>query len=386
MNSIPLSLYIHLPWCIRKCPYCDFNSHQLRSSIPETEYVDALIADLKQDLKLLSTPRSLGSIFFGGGTPSLFSAASIDRLLTEIAKLIQFDSQIEITLEANPGAVEQERFKGYRQAGVNRLSLGVQSFSDKHLKLLGRIHDASAASKAYDTALRAGFNNINIDLMYGLPDQTVADALADLTTAIDLAPSHLSWYQLTLEPNTVFSKFPPTLPDENILEEQELVGKILLADNGFRQYEVSAYCQTKHECQHNLNYWLFGDYLGIGAGAHSKLTDHRTLSVTRINKLRQPKDYLSVEKPFIAEQKVICPTELTFEFMLNALRLNQTIPINLFEERTGNKFDTIIPTLIKAKEREFIDYDEEKFTVTSLGRQFLNDLTAMFLPDSKNQN
>lgn len=380
-SPIPLSLYIHFPWCIRKCPYCDFNSHQAHTAIPEEEYINALIADLRQDIAQLKTPRPLRSIFMGGGTPSLFSGESIARLLLALSDLLPFEPTIEITLEANPSTVEQQRFKIYRQAGINRLSIGVQSFNNKHLSLLGRVHDATAAQKAIETAQAAGFTNINLDIMYGLPNQTVKDAISDIATAIRFAPNHISWYQLTIEPNTIFNRFPPQLPDDDTLHQQEIIGKALLAANGYENYEISAYCKKGHESQHNLNYWLFGDYLGIGAGAHSKLTELPQYNIIRTHKMRQPKDYLDPHKPFIAEQKNISGEEIPFEFMLNALRLSRPLSVELFAQRTGRSAAQLTALLAPAIAKEFVTYDKKYFTVTATGSRFLNDLTALFLPE-----
>lgn len=308
---IPLSLYIHLPWCIRKCPYCDFNSHGVKDEIPEQQYINTLIQDLDEDLVEIED-RSLISIFFGGGTPSLFSGHAITTLLQEIQKRIPFQKDIEITLEANPGTVEQQYIRAYHEAGVNRLSIGVQSFQDDKLKALGRIHGSQEAQQAIETAKQAGFNNFNIDIMHGLPNQSVEDACYDIQTAIELKPTHLSWYQLTIEPNTVFYSKPPTLPDEDTLWEIEEQGKALLAKAGYEQYEVSAYAKQGRQCQHNINYWEFGDYLGIGAGAHSKITDPKSKKIERKWKVKHPKDYLNPNKPFVANKNLISQKKPSF--------------------------------------------------------------------------
>lgn len=376
-QAIPLSLYIHLPWCVRKCPYCDFNSHALHKTLPEADYVAALAADLAQDMPL-TNKRTLTSIFFGGGTPSLFSGAAIADILKNVKHQLAFSDTIEITLEANPGTVEQQRFHDYATAGVNRLSIGIQSFSPEKLKVLGRIHSGADAKQAVATARTAGFTNFNIDLMYGLPEQTVAEALDDLQQAIALEPTHISWYQLTLEPNTLFYAKPPSLPDEEIIWEMQQAGVSLLAKHGYQQYEISAYAQPGKQAQHNLNYWLFGDYAGIGAGAHSKLTQ-TSGEIIRQWKLKNPKDYLTLDKKFIGKQNIVSPQELPFEFMLNALRLNQTIRFDLFEQRTGLERAVIMPALNRLADKELLVITAEDFQKTALGQQFLNNLTEEFL-------
>jgi oxygen-independent coproporphyrinogen-3 oxidase len=365
---------------VRKCPYCDFNSHALRQALPEDAYIDALLADLEQQLPKV-WGRRLTSIFIGGGTPSLFSPEAIERLLNGIRAYLPFSSALEITLEANPGTVEQQRFIGYRQAGINRLSLGIQSFQDDKLKALGRIHDSHTAKQAIIAVKTAGFDNFNIDLMFGLPEQTLSDALYDLQTAIDLQPTHISWYQLTLEPNTVFHRYPPTLPlDDDIWYMQEQ-GIQLLAQAGYQQYEISAYNQPKQQCQHNRNYWEFGDYLGIGAGAHGKITDFQQQTVTRYWNTRQPKDYLDCTKAFTAGERQLDIAELPFEFMLNVLRLSQTIPFTLFNERCGLPLEIIKPTLEQAQQKGLLTTSNYGMRLTDLGKRFLNDVVQMFLPD-----
>lgn len=374
--QIPLSLYIHLPWCVKKCPYCDFNSHALKNNLPEEEYINALLQNLKQDLSKIDQ-RPIQTIFFGGGTPSLFSAKALDRLLNSIAKECQLVKNIEITLEANPGTVEQEKFNGFRAAGINRLSIGVQSFNPEKLKILGRIHDDNEAIKAAETAHKAGFDNFNLDLMFGLPNQTINEALEDLKIAISLKPTHLSWYQLTLEPNTLFYQQPPKLPDNDLIWEMQQQGQALLASHGFNQYEISAYSQSERECKHNLNYWQFGDYLGIGAGAHGKITNDG--KITRTVKTKNPKDYLDPNKSFLIEEKIIDPKELPFEFMMNALRLNQKIPLSLFPERTRLPLNSIQLQLNQANEKGLLHIDQQHLQVTDFGSRFLNDLLALFL-------
>ncbi|MBS0358820.1 MAG: radical SAM family heme chaperone HemW [Proteobacteria bacterium] len=375
---IPLSLYIHLPWCIRKCPYCDFNSHEIPEEIPEKAYIDRLIEDLTQELPLVPR-RVIQTIFFGGGTPSLFSGEAIHQLLDKIQMLIPFSPSVEITLEANPGTVEAKRFRDFRAAGINRLSIGVQSFDDQQLKRLGRIHDSRQAMKAIEVAHTVGFNSFNIDLMYATPHQTVAMALDDIEKGIQLSPHHLSWYQFTLEPNTVFYKNPPVLPTENIMEEIETHGKALLNSYGFQQYEISAYAKPHYSCCHNINYWEFGDYLGIGAGAHGKITLDETQTIIRTRKVKQPKDYLDPTKQMLAEQKTLTESELIFEFMLNALRLKKTTPFSLFETRTGLSKQLLLEKLNLANEKGLLTYDDLSFCPTPLGWQFLNDLTGIFL-------
>lgn len=375
---IPLSLYIHIPWCIRKCPYCDFNSHQSTKSLPEKAYVQALLRDLDQDLVKIND-RIIHSIFIGGGTPSLFSGASIKYLLSEIKSRIQISPHCEITLEANPGAVDQQYFAAYRAAGINRLSIGVQSFQDKHLKLLGRIHHGSDAIKAVELAYDTDFANINLDLMYGLPQQSSQDAIEDLQTAISLQAKHLSWYQLTIEPNTEFYKCPPRLPDDDQISDLEQQGQSLLCTAGYLQYEVSAYSRPGSQCQHNLNYWQFGDYLGIGAGAHSKITSIAQGEITRFSKQRIPATYLNNDKAFIARQATLNNNDIIFEFMLNALRLQQPLSTCLFNERSGLAENNISHILDAAIDKKMITLDKELITVTALGRRYLNDLIAMFL-------
>ncbi|MDR3490635.1 MAG: radical SAM family heme chaperone HemW [Gammaproteobacteria bacterium] len=377
-SPIPLSLYIHLPWCVRKCPYCDFNSHQAPDSLPEELYVNSLVKDLDEHLPQI-WGRRLTSIFFGGGTPSLFSAKSIDNILREVQARLPFNSDLEITLEANPGTIDESRFKGFRDAGVNRLSLGLQSLQDDKLKALGRIHNREYALRAIEIAQQVGFDNINLDLMHGLPSQSVEDALADLRDALTWNTNHLSWYQLTIEPNTFFHHQPPTLPKENVLEDIQEQGKALLAQHGMHQYEVSAYSKSGRECAHNLNYWEFGDYLGIGAGAHSKLTDMDKQIITRHSQIKNPRDYLTPHQKFIAEQKNISAEDCAFEFMLNALRLNKGVPSNYFVERTGLELNYIQPIIQNAIEKKLLENNPNIICATELGQRFLNDLVAMFL-------
>ena len=377
---LPLSLYIHIPWCIRKCPYCDFNSHKSPDELPETAYVAALLADLKLDLNTF--PRhNLHSIFIGGGTPSLFSAQAFDSLLTGINQQLPFSNDIEITLEANPGTVEQQRFTDYRALGINRLSIGIQSFNPTHLKALGRIHDDKQAHLAVESARRAGFERINLDVMHGLPNQSVAEGLADLKTAIENQPEHLSWYQLTIEPNTAFYKQRPTLPTEDDAYTLEEEGFELLAKNGFSRYEISAFTRNNQPSRHNMNYWLFGDYFGIGAGAHGKLTHPDTLEIVRTRKQRQPKDYLNPNKSFLAAKDTIDAANRVFEFMLNTTRLQQAIPHELFIERTGLSLDQLMPGLLVAQQKGLVIIDNTSWQITPFGRQYTNDLQSLFLTD-----
>lgn len=372
-DQIPLSLYIHTPWCIRKCPYCDFNSHAQKGELAEEGYIKTLIQEVQQKLSLVQD-RPIISIFIGGGTPSLLKAESYAALFNQLHKYLSIDKQTEITLEANPGTVEQSRFIGYRQAGINRISLGIQSFQNEKLQTLGRVHNAEEAIKAVETAKKVDFDNFNLDLMFGLPQQNIDDALYDLQTAINLQPTHISWYQLTLEPNTYFHRFPPTLPNDDTIWEMQQQGSPLLANNNFHQYEISAYSQANKQCVHNRNYWEFGDYLGIGAGAHSKITNLKTKEITRHWNMKNPKDYLDVNKNFIANKKLLNQSELPLEFMLNALRLQKNIPIETFEQRTFLVFEDIKKKLRKAQNEGLIDFNTKQIYLTPLGKRFLNNV------------
>ena len=374
----PLALYIHIPWCVRKCPYCDFNSHAAGPTLPEEEYVDALLADLDIDVQH-THGRPLTSIFFGGGTPSLFSDRALGRLLEGVERRVGFAPDIEITLEANPGTFEQAKFKGYRALGINRLSIGVQSFQEAKLKALGRIHDGNEAIRAADMARAAGFDNFNLDLMHGLPEQSIEDALFDLRTAISQGPTHLSWYQLTMEPNTVFWSQPPTLPEDDLLWDIQEAGQALLAAEGYAQYEVSAYAQPGKQARHNLNYWTFGDFLGIGAGAHAKLSTPAG-RIQRTWKTRLPKDYLDPAKAFQAGERLLAADELPFEFLMNVLRLTEGAPAELFSQRTGLPLASLDGARAEAQARKLLRAEPERLCATAEGQLFLNDLLQQFLP------
>jgi putative oxygen-independent coproporphyrinogen III oxidase len=381
LTSPPLSLYVHLPWCVRKCPYCDFNSHAVKDEPEEDRYVAALLGDLDLDAPLVEG-RELQTIFFGGGTPSLFEPASIARLLDGIRARLALATDAEITLEANPGTVDYERFRGFREAGVNRLSIGVQSFDDDKLKALGRIHGRGEAMRAAEAARAAGFDNFNLDLMYGLPGQTPEQALTDLRTAIALTPTHLSVYQLTLEPNTLFYAQPPVLPDEPAIDAMHNELLDLLEHHGYPQYEVSAYARSARQCRHNRNYWEFGDYLGIGAGAHGKIT--HTGGIERTTKTRHPAAYMEQAGTEAARtRRLVAADDVAFEFMLNAMRLRDGFRLELYRERTGlTGADVDIP-LKRAREKGLIEIDADHVRPTARGRRYLNDLLLLFLPDAK---
>jgi len=376
-NPPPLSLYIHIPWCAKKCPYCDFNSHESRSDIPEKRYVAALIADLEQ-----SVPRVYGrkikSVFFGGGTPSLFSADSINDILSAVRMLTPLEYGAEITLEANPGTVDTAHFEGYKQAGVNRVSLGIQSFNADYLKALGRIHDGKQAIVAAELALKT-FDRVNLDVMYALPNQSLKDALADAQMAVRLNPNHLSFYHLTLEPNTPFHRVPPSLPSEDISADMQEKIEALLAKNGYEHYETSAFCKPKSNARHNLNYWQFGDYLGIGAGAHSKLSYHE--KITRETRHKHPKAFMeSAETGSTVDQTwTIEQADLGFEFMMNALRLTGGFETKLFKERTGLPLEVMSVQLAQAMKKDLITQDLHKIAPTLLGQRYLNNLLELFL-------
>lgn len=378
MNTLPLSLYIHIPWCIKKCPYCDFNSYTMQGNLPEESYINTLIHDLKQDLPFVQN-RSIKTIFFGGGTPSLFTPKSIEKIISQITLFLKFETALEITLEANPGTIEHQNFHDYKQAGITRISLGAQSFQDTQLSRLGRIHKASETEKAIERIIQANFKSFNIDIMYGLPDQTVEEALLDLKTALSFSPPHLSWYNLTIEPNTIFHHQKPSLPPDETIATMEELGKSLLQSHDLMQYEVSAYSIENHQCQHNLNYWEFGDYLGIGAGAHGKITYIQEDKIIRYSKTRTPKNYLANPASLLASHKPILHVERPLEFMLNALRLPRGIPIELFEKRTLLSIHSISSILENAEKKELLEITNQKIIPTALGKQFLNDLIALFM-------
>lgn len=371
----PLGLYIHLPWCERKCPYCDFNSHE-RDRIPEQDYIDALLSDLKCDLQRAGQSR-VDSIFIGGGTPSLFSAKAIERLLLGIRQRVDLDTNLEITLEANPGSSEADKFMGFKQAGITRLSLGIQSFNDKSLQTLGRIHDAEQAHRAVTAARAAGFKRINLDLMHGLPDQDQPAAVADLEQALSYDTGHISWYQLTVEPNTHFYSQPPLLPVEDELAAIQEAGEQTLTDAGYRRYEVSAWSREGQQCRHNLNYWRFGDYLGIGAGAHGKLSTEQ--GVIRYRKTRQPEQYMQCQgHPWVGEQQLQA-AELRSEFILNALRMDAGFDLSLYQQRTGLNVDTLQPELDQLIARGLLSLTDNRVTTTTLGQRFLDTVVAEFI-------
>jgi len=379
-----IGLYIHLPWCIKKCPYCDFNSHQLRADLDENSYIDALINDFEFEITRLEQPRAISSIFIGGGTPSLFSAKSIQRLLSAIKSSAELSVNVEITLEANPGAADESRFIGYRRSGINRLSIGIQSFNENHLKILGRVHGSEQALSAVAAAKAARFDNFNLDLMYCLPDQTVEQARADIAKAISLAPSHISAYHLTIEPNTFFAKQPPILPNDSIGWEIQKTYWSMLEQAGYQKYEISAYSKPGYVSEHNLNYWRFGDYLGIGAGAHGKITHPD--GVYRTSKPKHPKQY---EKTFAAmpsEAEYISPVksiDLPLEYMMNKLRLDEGFSLQHFESFTGLDYRKIEAQITKALDSGLLIEEGSVFYPSAKGRLFLDDLLQLFLPENE---
>jgi len=375
----PLALYVHIPWCLRKCPYCDFNSHEKKGELPEAQYVDALVADLESSLPDVYG-RKLTTVFIGGGTPSLFAPASIERLLTAVRTRIPFEFEAEVTMEANPGTFEAERFRGYREAGVTRLSIGVQSFDDAHLAAIGRVHGADEAKRAVECALTT-FETVNVDLMYALPGQSLEGALGDVAQAVAFGAPHVSAYHLTLEPNTLFHRYPPKLPDDDAAADMQVEIEKALATAGYEHYETSAFAKPGHRARHNLNYWTFGDYLGIGAGAHGKLSfrDH----VRREVRHRAPKAYLdaALAGNAVQERHDVAPAQLPFEFLMNALRLTEGFPIALFAARTGLSIATVERDLAAAERDGLIERDLESVRPTERGRHFLNDLLERFLDD-----
>ena len=378
LNNLPLALYVHLPWCVRKCPYCDFNSHEIKNgSFPERDYVDAVVRDLEFSAGCLGGRKPV-SVFLGGGTPSLMSVAGIGALLEAVDTVSGLAAGTEITLEANPGTADSRRFAGYSALGVNRLSIGVQSFDDGKLAALGRIHSAGEARAAFAMAVEAGFTNINIDLMYGLPGQTVQDALSDLARAVSLEPAHISWYQLTIEPNTVFHAQPPPLPDDDLTWEMQDRGGDYLAQHGYRRYEVSAWSRPGSACRHNLNYWEFGDYLGVGAGAHGKLSNG---TITRQSRLRVPQSYMRAagSAAVLATRKTLSEQDCILEFMLNALRLQDGVPLSSFSARTGLAPDTIGAQVDAARSDGLLEQEPGLLQATEKGARYLNDLLQYFM-------
>jgi oxygen-independent coproporphyrinogen-3 oxidase len=387
VNELPLSLYVHMPWCVRKCPYCDFNSHQLKSAAPDGAYIDALIRDFDGELPRLGG-RRIETVFFGGGTPSLFQPEDFARLLGALRQRTAFAGDVEVTLEANPGTIERGRFAGYKDAGVNRVSLGAQTFAQHALERLGRIHSADDTHRAVAELRAAKLDNFNLDLMYALPQQSPEEALEDVRIACRLEPAHISYYQLTLEPGTVFHARPPPLPDEEAAWRIQTAGQQLLAEAGYRQYEVSAYARAGARCRHNMNYWLFGDYVGLGAGAHGKLSLALPQRVLRTTKPKQPREYqeqmrlaaADTKRPAaIGESAFIEEADLPFEFMLNALRLNDGFTERDYRQRTGLGMDSVQAKLTQAQGRGLLESREDGWRPTELGQRFLNDLQASFL-------
>lgn len=376
-NLPPLSLYIHIPWCVQKCPYCDFNSHALKGDVPHDEYVGHLLRDLDTDAPM-AQGREVKTIFIGGGTPSLLSSEAMQNLLDGVRARLPLAADAEITMEANPGTVEADRFKGYQRAGVNRISIGVQSFSEPKLKRLGRIHDAGEAKRAANLASGLGLRSFNLDLMHGLPDQSLEEALDDLRQAIALNPPHLSWYQLTIEPNTLFASRPPKLPDDDALWDIFEQGDKLLTAAGYQQYETSAYARPDYQCQHNLNYWRFGDYLGIGCGAHGKITfaDGRIL---RTAKTRHPRGYM--EGKYLDRQHDVEQADKPFEFFMNRFRLLEAAPRHEFRLYTGLDESVIRPQLDEAIARDYLVETAEHWQITEHGKLFLNSLLEIFLAE-----
>jgi putative oxygen-independent coproporphyrinogen III oxidase len=378
----PLGLYVHIPWCVRKCPYCDFNSHQQPASLPEAQYIAALLQDFRLDLPMVQG-RKLDSIFIGGGTPSLFSAPGYAQLLDGLKHEIAFADDIEITLEANPGTFETRKFAGYREAGINRLSIGIQSFNDLHLQKLGRIHGSEEALKATAIAKAAGFSNCNLDLMFGLPGQSHNEAMLDLQTAIACSPTHISWYQLTIEPNTEFFRFPPAVPEDDAVAQMQESGISLLAQHGYRRYEISAYAKSHCQSRHNRNYWEFGDYIGIGAGAHGKFTRMENSSITRTRKKKMPAHYLESPDNFTAEASAVPLAELPLEFMMNALRLTDGVASSYYAARTGESLESIRPALQKLQSSGLLAECSERLQPTEKGLNYLNEMLVHFVPEPR---
>ena len=379
MRNPPLSLYIHIPWCVQKCPYCDFNSHGLKSDLPEKEYVAHLLDDLAIDAKRVSN-RQVETIFIGGGTPSLFSADAMAAILEGVKARINLAPNAEITMEANPGTVEAGKFAGFYQAGVNRISVGIQSFQPHHLKVLGRIHNELQAENAVKQAHSAGLPTFNLDLMHGLPEQSVENAMGDLQQGIALNPYHLSWYQLTIEPNTPFYSRPPALPDDDILWEIQQRGHEILEAAGYHQYEISGYAKHGHQCQHNLNYWRFGDYLGIGCGAHGKITDAKKGTIHRTVKVKHPRGYMEISRPYLDTQTQVAEDDLPFEFFMNRFRLVEPCPIDDFSSFTGLTLPKDVDTaLADAQQQGLLRLSPSHWQVTDKGRRYLNSLLSCFV-------
>ncbi|MEM0513976.1 radical SAM family heme chaperone HemW [Pseudoalteromonas sp. YIC-827] len=378
MTLPPLSLYIHIPWCVQKCPYCDFNSHgQKGQQIPEQEYVQHLLADLRTDAPL-TAGRPIHSIFIGGGTPSLLSGEALQTLLDGVRAFTPLTENAEITLEANPGTVEFGRFADYVKAGVNRISIGVQSMQQDKLKALGRIHSADEAKRAAEQARQVGLRSFNLDLMHGLPGQSIDDALGDLRQVIALNPPHISWYQLTIEPNTQFYSKPPTLPEDDTLWQIQELGQELLREAGYQQYEISGYAKPGHQCQHNLNYWRFGDYIGIGCGAHGKITTPDG-AIVRTEKVKHPRGYMDLTKPYLYRQWDVTEDERPFEFMMNRLRLAEPCPLDEFQQYTGLDLSQIEPQLQAAQKQSLLSRDSTHIRVTERGHRYLNELLEIFV-------
>jgi putative oxygen-independent coproporphyrinogen III oxidase len=374
----PLALYIHIPWCIQKCPYCDFNSHAVKQGIPEQEYIAHLLADLDQDCPLVNG-RSVSSIFIGGGTPSVFSAAGIGQILQGVKQRLQCDADIEVTMEANPGTVEADRFAGYVAAGVTRFSIGVQSFQTTQLKALGRIHDCDEAIRAAKLAQQLPLQSFNLDLMHGLPQQELSGALADLQQAIDLAPPHLSWYQLTIEPNTAFASRPPVLPPDDTLWDIQQHGLALLQQHGYQQYEISAYAKPGQQCRHNLNYWRYGDYLGIGCGAHGKITLPSRNSILRTVKIKHPKGYMDLSRGYLDSREQVASEDRPFEFFMNRFRLLEPCPISDFTAYTGLPLSSISDAIALAEQQQLLTVTATDWQITDKGARYLNDLLTLFI-------
>ena len=374
----PLSLYVHIPWCVRKCPYCDFNSHESNGEIPEAQYIDALLQDFR-NAQQYAQGRPIQSIFFGGGTPSLFSAPGYVRLLEGLQAIVPFAPDIEITLEANPGTAERGKFADYRRAGINRLSIGVQSFDDLQLHSLGRIHGSDDARAAIEFARSAGFDNLNIDIMYGLRGQSTKDAMRDLQTAIAFEPEHLSWYQLTIEPNTEFYKRPPVLPEDDDLIDIQDSGLALLQANGYARYEISAFARNAMMARHNLNYWRFGDYIGIGAGAHGKITQVERGQIERTRNKKQPEHYMIADGKYMAELAPIPANEIAIEYLLNVLRMPEGFSTSAFEAATGLGFELIQKQVSSLQDQELLSFEDAHVRPTEKGQQFLNSVLETFL-------